>query len=144
MSLGYCCCSFWAFRNLLRIAIPFRRCFLGEGIREPLTFGFVLVLLIACAFFLSSAGTGGYLRSAPMEYVSLLLTEPVAHDVLTRLGNLAIPAIQFTDLNGDLTAFKRHYTPFIRRCDELEKKLAFFEAEMAKAGVEPEEYTAQE
>jgi V-type H+-transporting ATPase subunit a len=122
------------------------------------------------------AGMGGYLRSAPMEYVSLLLTEPVAHDVLTRLGNLAIPAIQFTDvssrhlyglsgrrlnvyavmlprhclslhslqMNGDLTAFKRHYTPFIRRCDDLEKKLAFFEAEMTKHGIEPEEYTSAE
>jgi hypothetical protein len=30
-------------------------------------------------------------------------------------------------MNGDLTAFKRYYTPFVRRCDDLEKKLKFFE-----------------
>lgn len=42
----------------------------------------------------------------------------------------ALPALQFTDLNGDLTAFKRYYTPTIRKADELEKKLRFFEEEM--------------
>lgn len=47
-------------------------------------------------------------------------------------------------MNGDMTAFKRHYTPYIRRCDELEKKLKFFEEEMARHGVEPEEYSPAE
>lgn len=41
-------------------------------------------------------------------------------------------------MNGDLTAFKRYYTPFIRRCDELEKKLRFFEEEMKAHGITPE------
>ena len=47
-------------------------------------------------------------------------------------------------MNGDLTAFKRAYTPYVRRCDELEKKLSFFLAEMARYGIEPEEYTQAE
>ena len=47
-------------------------------------------------------------------------------------------------MNGDMTAFKRAYTPYVRRCDELEKKLSFFLAEMARYGIEPEAYTAAE
>ena len=43
------------------------------------------------------------------------------------------PATQFTDLNGDLTAFKRYYTPQIRKADDMEKKLRFFEEEMVRA-----------
>jgi len=47
-------------------------------------------------------------------------------------------------MNGDMTAFKRHYTPYVRRCDELEKKLSFFLSEMARYGITPEAYTAAE
>lgn len=72
-----------------------------------------------------TAGTGHFLRSAEMEYVSLIMAEHLAHDVVGRLGEIG--TLQFTDMNGDLTAFKRYYTPYIRRCDELEKKLKFFE-----------------
>lgn len=68
-----------------------------------------------------------------MEYVSLIMQEHLAHDCIERLGEIGVA--QFTDMNGDLTAFKRFYTPFIRRCDELEKKLKFFEDEMIKHGV---------
>lgn len=84
------------------------------------------------------AGTGNFLRSAEMEYVSLMMQEHLAHDVIERLGELG--CLQLTDMNGDTTAFKRHYTPLIRSCDEMEKKLRFFEEECAKHGVEPETY----
>ena len=84
----------------------------------------------------ATAGDGSYLRSAEMEYVSLMMQEHLAHDVIERLGELG--TVQFTDLNGDLTAFKRHYTPLIRKCDEMEKKLKFFEDEMRRHGIEPE------
>ena len=84
------------------------------------------------------AGTGNYLRSAEMEYVSLMMQEHLAHDVIEKLGELG--TVQFTDLNGDLTAFKRFYTPLIRKSDEMEKKLKFFEEEMARHGIEPESY----
>ena len=43
-----------------------------------------------------------------------------------------------------MTAFKRAYTPYVRRCDELEKKLSFFLVEMSRYGIEPEEYTIAE
>jgi V-type H+-transporting ATPase subunit a len=84
-----------------------------------------------------------------MEYISLIMQEHLSHDSVERLGELG--TVQFTDvspsemlretissrfmiadhcllqLNGDLTAFKRYYTPVVRRCDEMEKKLKFFE-----------------
>lgn len=47
-------------------------------------------------------------------------------------------------LNGDLTAFKRHYTPLVRRCDDMEKKIKFFTQEMAEYGISPERYTSAE
>ncbi|RYY37977.1 V-type ATPase 116kDa subunit family protein [archaeon] len=47
-------------------------------------------------------------------------------------------------MNGDLTAFKRYYTPLVRRCDEIEKKIRFFEDEMAVYEIEPEVYTNTE
>lgn len=74
------------------------------------------------------------LRSAEMEYVSVIMQEHLSHECVEKLG--AIGVVQFTDLNGDLTAFKRFYTPYIRRCDELEKKLKLFDEEMFKHGIE--------
>lgn len=71
-----------------------------------------------------------------MEYVSVIMQEHLAHDCLEKLGSLG--TVQFTDLNGDLTAFKRYYTPSIRRCDDVEKKLKFFEEEMRMHGIVPE------
>lgn len=64
------------------------------------------------------------------------MQEHLAHDVIERLGELG--TAQFTDLNGDLTAFKRFYTPLVRKCDDLEKKLKFFEEECSRHGIEPE------
>lgn len=41
-------------------------------------------------------------------------------------------------MNGDLSAFKRPYTGFIKRCDELERILRFIEAEMKAQGIKPQ------
>ncbi len=65
--------------------------------------------------------------------MSVIMQEHLAHDCMEKLG--AAGAVQFTDLNGDMTAFKRFYTPFIKRCDELEKKLRFFEDEIRVHGI---------
>jgi V-type H+-transporting ATPase subunit a len=77
-----------------------------------------------------------------MEYITLTVREYLAHSVFEKLGSLGV--VQFTDLNGDLTAFKRLYTPMIRSCDELEKKLRFFEEEMARFAIEPVAVTPAE
>eukprot|EP00529_Nitzschia_sp_RCC80_P004738 CAMPEP_0113505270 /NCGR_PEP_ID=MMETSP0014_2-20120614/35213_1 /TAXON_ID=2857 /ORGANISM="Nitzschia sp." /LENGTH=911 /DNA_ID=CAMNT_0000400543 /DNA_START=18 /DNA_END=2753 /DNA_ORIENTATION=+ /assembly_acc=CAM_ASM_000159 len=71
-----------------------------------------------------------WFRSAPMEYIQVILNEDAAHDVLLDLGNKGV--MQFTDLNPDLTPFQRRYVSYVKRCDELERKLRFFAAEIEK------------
>jgi V-type H+-transporting ATPase subunit a len=68
-----------------------------------------------------------------MEYISLIVNEDAAHDCLAVLGKLS--AIQFTDLNPDLTPFQRRYVSYVRRCDELERKLRFFGHECDNFGL---------
>lgn len=66
--------------------------------------------------------------------MSLIVNEDAAHDCLSDLGSLG--AIQFTDLNPDLTPFQRRYVTYVKRCDELERKVRFFQAEIDKFGIE--------
>jgi len=75
-----------------------------------------------------------WFRSEPMEYISLIMNEDAAHDCLADLGKLGV--IQFTDLNPDLTPFQRRYVSYVKRCDELERKLRFFNAGIDKFGLE--------
>jgi len=75
-----------------------------------------------------------WFRSEPMEYISLILNEDAAHDCLAELGKMGI--LQFTDLNPDLTPFQRRYVSYVKRCDEIEKKLRFFYGELDKFGLE--------
>jgi len=75
-----------------------------------------------------------WFRSEPMEYVSLILNEDAAHDCLADLGKMGI--LQFTDLNPDLTPFQRRYVSYVKRCDELERKLRYFYSELDKFDLE--------
>lgn len=77
-----------------------------------------------------------WFRSEHMEYISLIVNEDAAHDCLADLGKLS--AIQFTDLNPDLTPFQRRYVSYVRRCDELERKLRFFGTECDNFGLDLE------
>ncbi|GMH57987.1 hypothetical protein TrRE_jg6357, partial [Triparma retinervis] len=85
-------------------------------------------------FFLSPLNSGlamsSWFRSTPMTYVSLLLNADAAPSTLSLLGSLS--SISFTDLNPDLTPFQRRYIGFVKRCDELERKLRFFGGECDK------------
>merc|ERR1712161_128930 len=60
--------------------------------------------------------------------------EDAAHDCLADLGKLGV--LQFTDLNPELTPFQRRYVSYVKRCDELERKLRFFNAGIEKFGLE--------
>jgi len=44
----------------------------------------------------------------------------------------SLSSVSFTDLNPDLTPFQRRYIGFVKRCDELERKLRFFGGECDK------------
>lgn len=71
-----------------------------------------------------------WFRSEMMEYISIIVNEDAAHDCLADLGKLGV--MQFTDLNPDLTPFQRRYVSYVKRCDELERKLRFFASECDK------------
>jgi len=68
-----------------------------------------------------------------MEYISLLINNDAAHDCLVAIGELS--AIQFTDLNPDLTPFQRRYVSYVKRCGALERKLRFFSRECHELGL---------
>lgn len=68
-----------------------------------------------------------------MKYVSLIVSEDAAHSCVTSLGELG--ALQLTDLNPEQTPFQRRYVGYIKRCDELERKLRYMEKEVAEFGL---------
>ncbi|CAN0445706.1 unnamed protein product, partial [Ectocarpus sp. 12 AP-2014] len=78
----------------------------------------------------SSRTMARWFRSEDMAYVSIIVNEDAAHTCISDLGKLGM--IQFTDLNPELTAFQRRYVAYIKRIDELERKLAFFGEEVKK------------
>eukprot|EP00475_Leptophrys_vorax_P018606 TRINITY_DN2547_c0_g1_i1.p1 TRINITY_DN2547_c0_g1~~TRINITY_DN2547_c0_g1_i1.p1 ORF type:complete len:867 (-),score=248.28 TRINITY_DN2547_c0_g1_i1:53-2590(-) len=60
-------------------------------------------------------------RSEPMKYVQIFVPRDQARDVVSELGKLN--AIEFVDLNGDLSAFQRVFVDKIRNCDDISKQL---------------------
>ena len=68
-----------------------------------------------------------------MTYVNLILTEESSQAVVRELGTLG--CIQFVDLNPELTAFQRPYVKYIKRCEELERKIRYCSSEVGRSGV---------
>jgi len=68
-----------------------------------------------------------------MEYVSLIMSEDAAHACVRELGQLG--CLQFTDLNPELTPFQRRYVIYIKRCDEIERKIRYVHGEIKKMNV---------
>mmetsp|Transcript_8979 Transcript_8979/g.10301 ORF Transcript_8979/g.10301 Transcript_8979/m.10301 type:complete len:860 (+) Transcript_8979:48-2627(+) len=79
--------------------------------------------------------TKEWFRSGEMEYISIVMHEHCAYRCMSRLGRLG--TVQFTDLTPDLTAFQRRYINEVQRCDEMERKLGFFESMLQKYEIEP-------
>ena len=65
-----------------------------------------------------------------MDYVYVIINEDAAHDCIRDVGKLG--CLQFQDLNEHLTPFQRRYVSGVKRCDELERKIRFFTAEIEK------------
>lgn len=76
---------------------------------------------------------GSWWRSEDMTYVSIIFSEEAALSCIRELGTLGV--IQFTDLNPDLTPFQRRYVAFIKKCDEIERKIRYVNGEVKKMGV---------
>lgn len=76
---------------------------------------------------------GSWWRSEDMTYVSLIFSEEAAASCIRELGILG--CIQFTDLNPELTPFQRRYVNYIKRCDEIERKIRYINGEVKKMDV---------
>ena len=76
---------------------------------------------------------GSWWLSDEMTYVSLIISEEAAPTCIRELGILG--CIQFTDLNPELTPFQRRYVTYIKRCDEIERKVRYVSGEVKKMGV---------
>ena len=76
---------------------------------------------------------GTWWRSEEMTYVSLILSEEAAPACIRELGIMG--CFQFTDLNPELTPFQRRYVAFIKRCDEIERKIRYVNLEVKKMHV---------
>lgn len=71
-----------------------------------------------------------FLRSEDVHYCNLVMPRENAWDVLNELGNLN--ALHFID-NDE---FSRPFANFIKRCEEVNARLQYIEAEMKKFGKE--------
>lgn len=72
-------------------------------------------------------------RSADMTLCQLYIPSESAYEVTSQLGELGI--VQFVDLNIDTTSYNKYFVGEIKRCNELERQLAFFEKEIVKEKV---------
>ena len=76
---------------------------------------------------------GTWWRSADITFVSLIISEEAAPACVRELG--ALGSIQFMDLNPELTPFQRRYVTFIKRSDEIERKVKYVHGEVKKMNV---------
>eukprot|EP00983_Pelagomonas_calceolata_P123562 1161021-Pelagomonas_calceolata.AAC.10 len=75
----------------------------------------------------------GVWRSENMQLVQLMIPAESAHDTVEALGDLGL--LQFKDLNAEKSAFQRTYAPQVKRCEEMARKLRFFNEQVTKAGM---------
>ena len=75
----------------------------------------------------------GFFRSEDMSLYEITIPKDNCWDIMNELGNLN--NMHFIDLNRDEQVFNLLYTPFIKRCEETEKKIEFIELECKRHGV---------
>lgn len=80
------------------------------------------------------AGERSFFRSAPMSLIQLYIPTEAVQTVAAELGELG--AIQFRDLNVDITAFQRTFTNDIRKLDALERKIRILLEQATREDVE--------
>jgi len=92
--------------------------------------------LISAAECKSSSLAMGWFRSDEMTLVSLIMNQDAAHAGVHNLGKLG--TVQFLDLNAERPAFQRRFVSFVRRCDELERKMRYFADTLKDMDVAPQ------
>eukprot|EP01095_Lingulamoeba_sp_RSL-Kostka_P008020 TRINITY_DN2626_c3_g1_i1.p1 TRINITY_DN2626_c3_g1~~TRINITY_DN2626_c3_g1_i1.p1 ORF type:complete len:845 (+),score=277.76 TRINITY_DN2626_c3_g1_i1:83-2617(+) len=85
---------------------------------------------------------GDLFRSQKMQLVQLYLQIEAAHSTLEELGKLG--TLQFIDLNKDVSAFQRNFVNEVKRADEMERRLNYFEEQCSNIGLKPIEVPSEE
>lgn len=75
------------------------------------------------------------LSFSPRALCSLIVNEDAAHAVVSSLGKTG-GIVQFLDLNPEATPFQRKFVSYVKRCDELERKLRYFHGQVQEMGLE--------
>ncbi|KAJ4450262.1 hypothetical protein ANN_01682 [Periplaneta americana] len=73
---------------------------------------------------------GSFFRSEEMSLCQLFIQPEAAYSSVAELGEAG--SVQFRDLNVEVNSFQRKFVNEVRRCDELERKLRYIEAELNK------------
>lgn len=73
---------------------------------------------------------GAMFRSEEMALCQMFIQPEAAYSSVSELGETG--TVQFRDLNPDVNAFQRKFVNEVRRCDEMERKLRYIEAEVKK------------
>ncbi|KAK1121595.1 hypothetical protein K0M31_010387 [Melipona bicolor] len=76
---------------------------------------------------------GALFKSEQMALCQLFIQPEAAYLSVSELGETG--TVQFRDLNSDVNYFQRKFVNEVRRCDEMERKLRYIEAEVKKDGV---------
>ncbi|XP_034233898.1 V-type proton ATPase 116 kDa subunit a [Thrips palmi] len=76
---------------------------------------------------------GALFRSEHMVLCQLFIQPEASYSSVSMLGEAGV--VQFRDLNSNVNLFLRKFVGEVRRCDELERKLRYIEAEVKKDGV---------
>jgi len=71
-----------------------------------------------------------------MQLVQLFFQMEAAHDTIDELGEVGL--VQFKDLNPDVNAFQRNFVNEVRRADEMERRLTYFQDQIGNAFTEEE------
>ncbi|EFC40495.1 vacuolar proton translocating ATPase [Naegleria gruberi] len=81
------------------------------------------------------AGTKGssMWRSENMVLLEMTMQREAAHQTVERLGELGY--VEFKDLSSHLNAFQRQFANEVKRCEELDRIIRFFEDQIEKSEV---------